>query len=145
MAQSAQQITASNAPFRKVRLGPPGVMVDRRPDGTVYLRSPHPLPSYPAKLTDRLVRWAALTPDKTYMADRVDGAWRRTSYADALDKARHIGQALLNRNLSTERPVVILSGNDLEHHWLTLAGYHVGVPVSPISPAYSLISSDFAN
>jgi feruloyl-CoA synthase len=145
MAQSAHQITANNAPFRKVRLGPPGVIVDRRPNGTIYLRSPHPLPKYPEKLTERLAHWADVTPGKTYMADRVDGAWRRTSYADALDKARRIGQALLNRKLSAERPIAILSGNDLEHHWLTLAGYYVGIPVSPISPAYSLISSDFAN
>ena len=47
--------------------------------------------------------------------------------------------------LSPERPIVILSGNDLEHQWLTLAAMHVGIPVSPISPAYSLVSSDFAN
>ena len=61
MAQSAQLITAANAPFRKVRLGTPGVVVDRKPDGTIYLRSPHALPKYPEKLTERLVRWATLT------------------------------------------------------------------------------------
>jgi feruloyl-CoA synthase len=145
MAQSAQKITAANAPFRAVRLGPRDYTIDRKADGTIYLASPHPLPPYPAKLTDRLVHWAALTPDTTFMADRVEGAWRKTSYADALAKTRSIGQALLNRNLSPERPIVILSGNDLEHQWLMLAAMHVGIPASPISPAYSLISSDFAN
>ncbi|HVG50713.1 MAG TPA: feruloyl-CoA synthase [Xanthobacteraceae bacterium] len=145
MSQPAQKITAANAPFRAVKLGPRDFTIDRKPDGTIYLRSPHPLPPYPAKLTERLAHWAKVSPDTAYMADRVDGTWRHTSYADALSKARSIGQALLNRNLSAERPIAILSGNDLEHQWLTLGAMHVGVPVAPISPAYSLISTDFAN
>ena len=55
-----------------------------------------------------------------------------------------IGQALLGRNLSAERPVAILSGNDLDHAMLALGCMYAGVPYAPISPAYSLISSDFA-
>jgi feruloyl-CoA synthase len=145
MPQTAQKITAADAPFRKVRLGPRDFTIERKPDGTIYLASPHKLPPYPDKLTERLVHWAAVRPDTVYMADRVAGAWRRTSYADALAKSRSLGQALLQRQLSPERPIVILSGNDLEHQWLTLAAMHVGIPVSPISPAYSLVSSDFAN
>ena len=56
---------------------------------------------------------------------------------------RRVGAALLTRNLSDERPIVILSGNDLEHALLGLAANYVGIPYAPISPAYSLISSDF--
>jgi acyl-CoA synthetase (AMP-forming)/AMP-acid ligase II len=52
-------------------------------------------------------------------------------------------QALLERGLSAERPLAILSGNDLEHALLAFAAQHVGVPYAPISPAYSLISQDF--
>jgi feruloyl-CoA synthase len=50
---------------------------------------------------------------------------------------------LLERNLSAERPIAILSGNDLEHALLGLAANYVGIPYAPISPAYSLISADF--
>jgi feruloyl-CoA synthase len=128
-----------------VRLGPREVIVDRRPDGTIYLRSPHRLRAYPDRLNDRLIHWATRTPDVSYMADRVDGKWRHTSYADTLAHVRRIGTALLGRKLSPQRPVVVLSGNDLEHQWLALAAMHIGVPYSPISPAYSLVSSDFAN
>ncbi|MGZ5805072.1 MAG: feruloyl-CoA synthase [Xanthobacteraceae bacterium] len=145
MSQAAQKLNPATAPFRKVRLGPRDFTIERKPDGTIYLASPHALPAYPGKLTERLVHWAKVTPDTTFMADRVDGAWRKSSYADALAKARSIGQALLNRNLSPERPIAILSGNDLEHQWLMLAAMHVGIPAAPISPAYSLVSSDFAN
>jgi feruloyl-CoA synthase len=78
------------------------------------------------------------------MAERApDGAWRTITYAQTLEKIRRIGAALLTRNLSAERPIVILSGNDLEHALLGLAANYVGIPYAPVSPAYSLISSDF--
>jgi feruloyl-CoA synthase len=129
---------------RAVKLCAPEVLVDRRPDGTIYLKSPHALPGYSDKLTDRLVHWARETPDRVFMADRgADGGWRTITYAQTLEKIRRIGAALLRRNLSEERPIVILSGNDLEHALLGLAANYVGVPYAPISPAYSLISSDF--
>ena len=38
---------------------------------------------------------------------------------------------------------MILSGNCIEHALVGLAAMHVGVPYAPISPAYSLMSSDF--
>ena len=121
----------------------PEVLVDRRPEGTIFLRSPHALPDYPAKLTDRLVHWANVAPDRVFMAERDGAGWRTITYAQTLEKIRRVGAALLTRNLSEERPIVILSGNDLEHAQLGLAANYVGVPYAPISPAYSLISSDF--
>ena len=133
------------APVRPVRLGPREAMFDRRPDGTIYIRSPHPLAPYPVKLTERLEYWAKTAPDRTFMAQRdAGGGWRRLSYAQTLDSVRRIGTALLTRrDLTPERPVVILSGNDLEHALLGLAAMYVGIPYAPISPPYSLISSDF--
>jgi feruloyl-CoA synthase len=133
------------ASAQPVRLGPRDFVLDRKNDGTIYIRSPHKLDPYPDKLTERLVHWATRTPDTVFMADRVEGGWRNTTYADTLGRIRRIGAALLRRNLSAERPIVILSGNDLEHQWLSLAAMHVGVPFAPVSPAYSLLSRDFAN
>jgi feruloyl-CoA synthase len=130
---------------RAVRLGPRDFTLDRKGDGTIYIRSPHKLDPYPDKLTERLVHWATRTPGTVFMADRVAGGWRSTTYADTLTRIRRIGAALLTRNLSAERPIVILSGNELEHQWLSLAAMHVGIPHAPVSPAYSLLSRDFAN
>ena len=119
-------------------------MVDRRPDGTIHLRSPHALAPYPAKLTERLDYWAATAPERTFMAQRdAAGGWRKLSYRETLSEVRRIGAALLTRDLSPERPVAILSGNDIEHALLGLAAMYVGIPYAPVSPAYSLISSDF--
>ena len=83
-------------------------------------------------------------PKRTFLAKRAaDGAWRRLTYAETLRQVRGLGQALLERGLSVERPLAILSGNDLEHALLALAALHVGVAYAPISPAYSLVSRDF--
>jgi feruloyl-CoA synthase len=136
---------APPVPIRPVRLGARDFVFERKPDGTIQIRSPHKLDPYPDRLTERLVHWAIRTPDRVFMADRIDGQWRHTSYADTLMRIRRIAAALLTRDLSPERPIVILSGNDLEHQWLSLAAMHVGIPYAPVSPAYSLISRDFAN
>jgi feruloyl-CoA synthase len=130
--------------FRSVRLGPTDVLVERRADGVIHLRSPHSLGPYPAKLTERLEHWAARAPDRILFAQRDDkGGWRGVTYAEALDKARRIGEWLLARPVSAERPIAILSGNDIEHGLLGLAALYIGVPYVPISPAYSLVSQDF--
>jgi feruloyl-CoA synthase len=129
---------------RKVPLGPADARVERRADGTVLIRSPHALGAYPEKLTERLVRWAREAPDRPFLAQRgPGGAWRTMSYVETHARVCAIGQALLDRNLSAERPVAILSENDIEHALLALACMHVGVAYVPVSPAYSLISTDF--
>src|SRR3982751_3320142 len=129
---------------RAVRLCAPEVMVDGRADGTIYLNSGCALAPYPDKLTDRLVHWANATPDRVFMAERdAGGGWRTITYAQTLERVRRIGAALLQRDLSPERPVAILSGNSIEHALMGLASMYVGIPSAPISPAYSLISQDF--
>jgi feruloyl-CoA synthase len=140
---SPQIVRAETRRVRPVRLCAPEVLVDRQPDGTIYLKSGRTLPPYPEKLTDRLVHWAAAAPDSVFMAERDGAGWRTITYAEMLERVRRIGAALLARNLSAERPIVILSGNDLEHALLGLAANYVGIPYAPISPAYSLVSSDF--
>jgi len=117
----------------------------RRPDGTVVLRSPEALGSYPDKLTERFVDRADRTPDLVFIGERdASGAWRTLTYAAAYERFRAIGEALLERELSPDRPVAILSDNDIEHALLALAAMHVGVPYFPVSPAYSLVSRDHA-
>ena len=131
-------------PFRKVELGPARVVIERDAHGNALLKSAAPLGSYPSRLTERLMHWAAHAPERSFVAKRgPDGDWRHISYSAALAQARRIGQALLDRGLSADRPLMILSENDLEHAMLALAALHVGVPFVPVSPAYSLISRDF--
>jgi feruloyl-CoA synthase len=133
------------ASVRQVRLGPSGVRVDKTPAGVRYVKTIDPLGDYPVKLTERLEYWAANAPDRTLYAKRTNsGEWRRITYTEARAMARNIGQALVNRGLSPDRGIAILSGNDLEHALLSLGAMYAGVPFAPISTGYSLLSSDFA-
>jgi feruloyl-CoA synthase len=117
--------------------------------GTQYLSADQPLGDYAHRITDRLVHWAQHAPDRSFMArrqknaDGSSGDWQHISFAQALSSARNIGQALLDRSLNAERPVAILSENDLEHALLALGCIYAGVPYCPVSPAYSTVSQDY--
>jgi feruloyl-CoA synthase len=131
-------------PLRPVRLGPAEVVVERRSDGAIVLRSPHALRPHAKNLTERLVHWAHTAPERVFLAQRDgQGAWRTLTYAQTLAAVRAIAAALLGRDLSAQRPIAILSGNDIEHALLGLAAMHAGIPYAPISVPYSLMSQDF--
>jgi feruloyl-CoA synthase len=128
----------------RLRYAPAEITVEKRPDGTTILRSPQALKPYTRAVGDWLLHWYERAPDRTFIAERKGDGWRRVNYRDALSDARRIGQALLNLGLGPDRPVAILSDNSVDHALLALGAMHVGVPVAPISPAYSLMSKDFA-
>ncbi|MCA6109162.1 feruloyl-CoA synthase [Bradyrhizobium sp. CNPSo 4026] len=142
MSASVKDATAH--PLRAISFGNPEVAIERRDDGTIYLRPRSKLLDYPQRITDRLHHWAAVAPNRVFMAERAaGGAWREVTYAELLDAARHIASALIARGLSAEKPLVILSGNSIDHALLAFGALYAGVPFCPVSPAYSLVSRDF--
>src|SRR5664280_3807741 len=87
---------------------------------------------------------AKAAPERVFLGQRdAQGRWRTLSYAQVLALTKRIGAALLRRGLSPERPIAVISGNDIEHALLALAAMGVGIPYAPISAAYSLLSTDF--
>src|SRR6266481_3709619 len=131
-------------PLRAISFGNPAVSIDRRDDGTIYLRPKIPLGEYPARLTDRLHHWANAEPNRVFMAERGAGpGWRQITYAQLLDISRRIASALLSRGLSAEKPIVMLSGNSIDHALVAFGALYAGIPFCPVSPAYSLISRDY--
>ena len=130
---------------RQVRLGPTDVVVERRRDGVVLLKSPHELSSFPEAITHKLDYWASAAPDRVFLAQREGGgAWEKFTYAEVREGARRVAQALIDRKLSAERPVVVLSGNDIEHALIELGCLYAGIPYVPVSPSYSLLSTDYS-
>ena len=130
--------------MRSVNVAPSDTVLRRGDGGVIYMESPFPLGPYAVKLTERLEHWAAVAPDRTYLAERApSGEWRRVSYREALATVRSLAQAILDRRLSPERPVVILSGNSIDHALLALAAMYTGVLYAPIAPAYSLQAREF--
>src|SRR6202022_1996533 len=134
----------SDAPLRPISFGDPAVTIDRRDDGTIYLRPKIALGEYPERITDRLHHWAKAEPNRIFMAERdAGGGWRQITYAQLLASTRRIASALLARELSAEKPIVILSGNSIDHALLAFGALYAGIAFCPVSPAYSLISKDY--
>ena len=130
-------------PMRPVSAFSPEASFEWRADGTLYVQSPHPLGPYPEKLTEKLEYWCCVAPNRVFLAQRNScGAWRHVTYAETLHRVRSIAQSLVERNLHAATPVVILSGNSIEHALLALACMYAGVPYAPISPSYSLGSAE---
>lgn len=125
-----------------------GVLREGAP-GVRYLEAEATLQPYGDRITDRLLHWAEVAPDRTLIARRErlqggsTGDWIHISYAQALDQARRIGQGLLDRGLGVERPVAILSENSLEHALMVLGCLYAGVPHCSVSPPYSIVSQDY--
>lgn len=135
--------------YRDMRYGITRVNVDTRDNGVQYVQAEVPLDTYPQRMTDKLLHWSRVAPERTFLArrkrlsDGTSGDWEHLTYAQAVTAARRIGQALLQMNLSVDRPVVILSENSLEHGMMALACMMVGIAYCPVSPAYATLSKDY--
>lgn len=130
--------------YREVSIGRAPVEVTEE-QGVLHMRSLEPLAALPARLLDRLVHWARVRPEQTFIAARqADGDWRRVTYREMLESVRAIAQSLLSYGLSANKPLALLSGNDIEHLQVALGAMYAGIPYCPVSPAYSLLSQDFA-
>jgi feruloyl-CoA synthase len=129
--------TATRA--KPVNILQPDVAVRRDASGNTYLAASRRLGPYPDRITERLEHWARTTPDRVFLAQRdASGDWICLTYAQTLDRVRRIAQGLLDRRLSPERSLVILSGNSIEHALLAFAAMYAGVLYAPLAPAYSL-------
>ena len=144
MSIAAASVLRTSAPLRPVRLGQFDAVLEREASGVIHIRTAQVLAPYHATLSEPLEHWAKAAPDRVFLAQRdASGAWRTLSYAQVLAQTRRIGAALLRRGLSPDKPIAIISGNDIEHALLALAAMSVGIPYAPISAAYSLLSTDF--
>ena len=114
-------------------------------DGALVIRSAEPLAGYPVTVMHSVRAWAAADPGHPMVAERTaGGGWRTCGYGEAVAAADAIGQALLDRGLGPGRPLLVLSGNSVDHLLVTLGAMTAGVPVAPVSVAYSLQSHDHA-
>jgi feruloyl-CoA synthase len=135
---------AAAAPHRPIAFAPVRVRRAILPDGTIRIACVTDLGAYDPSLA-RLFRAAVeAQPGRIFLQERTPEGWRKLTYADARRGADALAAALIARGLSARRPVMILSANSIDHALLMLAGYTAGVPVAPISVAYSLQSQDFA-
>lgn len=132
-------------PFRHVDFKEPKVETERRTDGTIVLRSGYALGKVERDICVYLWAWEKAAPERVFLKQRdAKGEWRGMTFGELARGARSVGQALIDRGLGPDRPVMILSGNSIEQAVLTFAAMAVGATVVPVSPAYSMMSQDFA-
>ncbi|MBN9673803.1 feruloyl-CoA synthase [Roseibium aggregatum] len=118
---------------------PHSVEREDRADGTILLRSKHELTKPVARTGDWLLKWADKAPDRVFLAERSGAGWREETYASVLQKVRAVGSSLLARGLGPETPILVISGNGVDHGILALAAQYVGVPIVPVAEQYALI------
>ncbi|HHU94074.1 MAG TPA: AMP-binding protein, partial [Alcaligenaceae bacterium] len=126
------------------QLAPARVEVEQLDNGGFILRSPEPLGPYARCVGEWLEKWAQETPDALYLAAREGDGWRELSYAQVRETIGQLAQGLLDLGLSSAQPLIVLSGNDLDHAMLTLAAMHVGIPIGTVSVAYSKGRKDYS-
>ena len=122
---------------------PHDVVREDRPDGSILLRSRVPLGPVVRNTGAWLHRWAQEAPDRVFLAERSGQGWREVRYADALGQVRSLASSLLGRGLGPETPIVIMSGNSVDHGLLALAAQYVGVPLVPLAEQYSLVADAY--
>lgn len=121
---------------------PRSVVVEPCLDGGSLVRSTTELEDYAPSMAHVFRAHADKHPDLALAAQRIGGTWRILTWGDARATADALAQSFLDRGLGPDHPLMVLSGNSLEHLLLTLGAYTAGIPVLPISTAYSLLSSD---
>src|SRR5215468_7225730 len=145
MSGSAAAVLTKPA-FRKIEWLARDIAVERRSDGVIVLKSRIPLQPYETHIPASLAKWANEVPERTWLAQRtgVGRQWQRLSYGEAKRTVDALTQGLLNLGIDEGRPVAILSGNSIEHALMTQAAMQARLPAAPVSPAYSLMSQDYA-
>lgn len=136
------------APYMDAHWAEQAVNVERRDDGSIILTSPHPRAEASKNLLEPLKKWALERPDATFLAQRDEGdAWERLTWGEAKLKVWSLAAGLMARGIGgkgNDAPLVILSGNSIDHAMMTFGAILAGAPATPVSTSYSLQSTDFA-
>src|SRR5271154_3214827 len=138
-------LNLADYPFREVGFRKPFAELQTREDGVLLLRSGHRLPERPGCTVDWLKHWVSERPDHPMLVERdAEGVWRSISCAQVWAAVRSIATTLVRVGASHKQPLVILSESSTEQALLTWGALYAGVPVAPVSPAYSLIGGNYA-
>jgi feruloyl-CoA synthase len=135
-------------PFKPLPMKPPSIETVRKPDGTVYLSSRHPIGEMHRSTVHLFEQRAAAHPERRFIAERTPlpgggtGDWRFITYGEMNARANAIAQALITRGLGPDAPLMVLSGNSIAHASMMLGALKARVPVAPVSVAYSIMSGD---
>jgi feruloyl-CoA synthase len=136
-------------PFKPLPMKAPALDVERKADGTIYVRSRYPIAEMHRSIAHLFEERALAHPQRRFIGEReplangATGEWRFITYGEANAHADAVAQALIDRGLGPDAPLMILSGNSIRHAVMMLGAMKARVPVAPVSVAYSLMSGDY--
>src|ERR1043166_9036817 len=123
---AARRAAPEKPPFRPIAYARPDICAERAADGSLLIRSATPLAPHDPSLARMFRAAVAAQPARMFLGERAGKGWRAVTYAQARQVVDALAQALIDRGLSAERPVMILSGNAIDHALLMLAGFPAG-------------------
>lgn len=127
----------------RVNTLPHKVISERPGDGSIRLRSAHAMREAVPQSGVWLRHWAKAAPDRIFLGERSGEGWREVRFGETLEMVRSIAGWLVEhghtQGAGERRPILILSGNGIDHALLTLAAHYVGIPTVPVAEQYSLI------
>ncbi|WP_374469736.1 feruloyl-CoA synthase [Phenylobacterium sp.] len=132
------ELRTDTAPFRDPRYAPRRLEVDARPGGEMVLTNPTPYSERFLTTVEALDHWAAAAPDRVWLAERSGEGWRTLTFAEARQRVAALAGGLCGLGVVGERPLLILSGNAIDHALIKYAAMSQGMPVAPVSPQYGL-------
>jgi feruloyl-CoA synthase len=132
------ELNAATAPFRDARLAPRRLEVERRDGGEMVLTNPTPYSTKFQTMTAALEHWAKVAPSRVWLAERSGEGWRTVTFGEARDQVAAIAGGLLAMGVVRAEPLLILSGNGIDHALISYAAMSKRMPVAPVSPQYGL-------
>ena len=113
--------------------------IEHGPDGIILVTA-RPLPSAQYRSVRQMLdHWASATPERTILAERDGGGrWHAVTYRDAHAAVSGIVSALSDRNLSVDRPILMVGRSDSGQALLALGALCAGIP-------YAIVGADFVS
>ena len=100
----------------------------------MHLLQGDPLLPHTATLLELLDEAAGRAPERAFLIERdAPGIPDELTFARAAASSRRVAAALLALGASAERPLLILSGNGIDHAVMTFGALRAGIPVVPVS------------
>jgi len=127
----------------------PSASIETDDHGVTIMASNMALLPYAPHVGNWLEKWAEQKPDSVFIAERAyltnpsAEGWRALSYGLFRKQVRHLAQAMITAGLSPERPILVLSGNSVDHALVKMAALYVGIPITSLSVAYSMFGGNY--
>jgi feruloyl-CoA synthase len=132
----------SQPPIRDPRYAQPLYAIEQRADGAIVIANSAPFSTAFSTTNAPLDHWAAIAPERLWLAERSGEGWRRVSFAEGLETVAALAGALAGLGLGPGKPLLILARNGIAQALVTFAAMRLGAPAAPVSAQYGLKGAD---